>query len=308
MSGDMDKGCTMGGVTYGRGVWALAIAIATLLMFAATGRAAASDGVKVERAGGSSSVRFLRIAPRGEAAAAGSAGSISHRARTLTRSLRPELGLGGSDDFEVIGVERAGLAGPAVRLQQLYRGVPVLGAQVIARADGARQQFRSVSGETRPVSVDVDPSVSESAASSTAVAAATKQEAVPEAGLRPGQGTLQVYDPHIHSFGFEGGPENGFDGGLVVYSTDGGKTWLPLPQKWFTDNGYNGALNVTHGNPLAGQAVFAGRSDGYGASRANLSKLAGKRVRIGFEVGTDSSVASTLWALDNVRIYSCGRG
>ena len=186
----------MGRDSWSRGAATLAVAIVTAL--ATAGHAAANDGgVKVERAGGSSSVRFLRLAPGSEAAAAGSGGSIAHRARTLARSLRGDLGLGSSDNFEVIGVDRPGLAGPAVRLQQLYRGVPVLGAQVIARADGARQQFRSVSGETRPVSVDVAPSMSESAASRTALAAAAKQEGLSEAGLSPGQGTLQVYEPRI---------------------------------------------------------------------------------------------------------------
>ncbi len=59
------------------------------------------------------------------------------------------------------------------------------------------------------------------------------------------------------------------------------------------------------GNPLAGRQAFINDSNGYGASRANLSSLAGQSVMFRWRIGTDSSFGDLGWFLDDVRIYSC---
>lgn len=95
---------------------------------------------------------------------------------------------------------------------------------------------------------------------------------------------------------------------MLEFSTDGGGSWadittLPAP----VDVGYNGTVNGT-GNPLLGRAAFVSESNGYRATRATLTSLAGQSVRFRFTIGTASS--STVgggrgWFIDDVRIYSC---
>jgi hypothetical protein len=103
-----------------------------------------------------------------------------------------------------------------------------------------------------------------------------------------------------HDWNFEAA----YDGGVVEYSTNGGSTWNdagPL----FTDNGYNGTINTSFGNPLGGRSAFTGESHGYTASRLNLSSLAGQNVRFRFRIGTDSNIDDFGWFLDDIHIYTC---
>ncbi|MFQ5612324.1 MAG: M4 family metallopeptidase [Anaerolineae bacterium] len=107
-----------------------------------------------------------------------------------------------------------------------------------------------------------------------------------------------------HDWAFEDFGLTSYDGGVLEYSTDGGVTWIdagPL----FSDNGYNGAITNSFGNPLGGQSAFTGESRGYTASRLDLSGLAGQNVRFRFRIGTDSSVDALGWFIDDVRLYTC---
>jgi bacillolysin len=115
-----------------------------------------------------------------------------------------------------------------------------------------------------------------------------------------------VYLRFDHSYAFEDGSNNGtrYDGGQLQYSTDGGSSWQdagPL----FTDNGYNGTLYSSAGNPLGGQKAFTAESYGYISSRVDLSSLAGKEVRFRFRIGTDESADDYGWFIDDIRVYSC---
>jgi bacillolysin len=112
-----------------------------------------------------------------------------------------------------------------------------------------------------------------------------------------------------HAYGFDDSGTTSFlDGGVLEFSTNGGSTWadistLPEP----VDVGYNGTINGT-GNPLVGRNAFVSESNGYRATRATLTSLAGQSVRFRFTIGTAS--ASTVgggrgWFIDDVRIYSC---
>ena len=100
------------------------------------------------------------------------------------------------------------------------------------------------------------------------------------------------------------------DGGTVEYSLDRGATWQdagPL----FDENGYTGNLPQESDttNPLHDRSAFTGVSYGYTSSRADLSTLAGKKVRFRFRIGTDSYNPNTLkfwgWFIDDIRIYTC---
>jgi len=115
-----------------------------------------------------------------------------------------------------------------------------------------------------------------------------------------------VYLRFDHSYAFEDASGNGtrYDGGQLQYSTDGGSSWHdagPL----FTDNGYNGTLTNTSGNPLGGQEAFTAESNGYISSRVDLSSLAGEEVRFRFRIGTDEAADDYGWFIDDIRVYSC---
>jgi hypothetical protein len=78
-----------------------------------------------------------------------------------------------------------------------------------------------------------------------------------------------------------------------------------VPGAWFTDNGYDGTINPSFGNPLAGASAFLGDSHGHISSRVSLATLAGQNVRFRWRMGIDSIVYDWGWWLDDVRIYTC---
>lgn len=98
-----------------------------------------------------------------------------------------------------------------------------------------------------------------------------------------------------------------YDGGVVEYSVDGGVTWEDGGDL-IIDNGYNGVLTDFFDNPLGVRPAFTATSHGYTASRLDLSRLAGQKVRFRFRLGTDVSVGQMGWFIDDVRIYTCTPG
>lgn len=114
-----------------------------------------------------------------------------------------------------------------------------------------------------------------------------------------------------HAYAFEALPIFGLwliaDGGVVEYSTDGGKTWAdagPL----FISQGYTGKLPEDWGNPLGGRRAFTAASRGYTASILDLSVLAGRPFRLRFRIGTDSAGNNYGWFIDDIRVYTCADG
>lgn len=128
-----------------------------------------------------------------------------------------------------------------------------------------------------------------------------------------------------HTFGFDSFPTDSgvlnADGGLVEYSTDSGKTWLDARYLMSAvgNNGYNGHIDrwVDPGHPKSPStnpvvsaskpthAAFVGQSKGYESTRAVLTSLAGKNVRIRFRVAADQNTGEFGWAIDDVSFYSC---
>jgi bacillolysin len=112
------------------------------------------------------------------------------------------------------------------------------------------------------------------------------------------------------SYLFDNGQEdstpnhNAYDGGRVEYSTDGGHTWKDLGPL-FDSNGYNSTIVSGRGNPLAGKRAFGGQSNGYYASRANLSSLVGDDVTFRWHIASDRQYGDLGWFLDDIAIYSC---
>ncbi len=106
-----------------------------------------------------------------------------------------------------------------------------------------------------------------------------------------------------HAYDFETGTSNGYDGGVVEYTTDNGATWQNAGSL-FTQNGYNSSLY--NENPLGDIAAFSSNSGGYISSRLDLSTLAGMNADFRFRIGTDTSTGATGWDIDDVQVYTCG--
>jgi bacillolysin len=108
-----------------------------------------------------------------------------------------------------------------------------------------------------------------------------------------------------HSFEMDYDSGHFYDGGVVEYSVNGGSTWFDAVALTGTINGYNGALDSSFGNPLAGRQAFSGPSPGYQSTRINLSSLAGNNVRLRFRLGSDNSLVYPGWFVDDLAVYTC---
>ena len=107
-----------------------------------------------------------------------------------------------------------------------------------------------------------------------------------------------------HAFEFENDSVARYDGGVLEYSTNG-TTWTDAGSLMDGGRTYNGTIASGGSNPLQGRQAFTSASYGYTGTRLNLAALAGQSVRFRFRIGTDVSVASLGWTVDNITIYTC---
>jgi bacillolysin len=105
-----------------------------------------------------------------------------------------------------------------------------------------------------------------------------------------------------HAFEFENGTFS-YDGAVLEYSITNGASWIDAGSLIHAGRTYNGT--IASGNALGGRSGFVDASSGYIATRLNLASLAGQNIKFRFRIGTDSSVGSLGWVIDNVSIYSC---
>jgi subtilisin-like proprotein convertase family protein len=113
--------------------------------------------------------------------------------------------------------------------------------------------------------------------------------------------TLPQEGYNILSFWHRYVSENGFDGGVVEISTNGGSTWSDLGP-YMILNGYNRSLNAST-NPLSGRQVFSGNSGAaFIETRVNLASFSGQSIMIRFRFGSDPTVASTGWFVDDITL------
>ena len=94
------------------------------------------------------------------------------------------------------------------------------------------------------------------------------------------------------------------DGGVVEISTDA-VSWVDAGALMM-QNGYNSTLAAASGNPLAGQMAFSGNSGGYIETQVDLNSYAGQSIYLRFRFGSDNSVASNGWNIDDVAILTGG--
>lgn len=95
-----------------------------------------------------------------------------------------------------------------------------------------------------------------------------------------------------------------FDGALLEVTTDGGANWVQLDSQLLTDP-YNGPINSGTGNPLAGKQAWCGNPQNWLNSIAAMDEFAGETVQLRFRLGTNNSIGTEGWYLDDVAVQSC---
>jgi len=105
--------------------------------------------------------------------------------------------------------------------------------------------------------------------------------------------------------------ENGFDGGVLEVSTNGGATFQDILAAGgsFVTGGYTGTISVNFGNPLAGRMAWEGSSSGFITTTVNFpASFNGQSVILRFRRGTDSSVSGQGWRIDSLSISGANCG
>ncbi|ETA66456.1 Zinc metalloprotease (elastase) [Haloechinothrix halophila YIM 93223] len=103
-------------------------------------------------------------------------------------------------------------------------------------------------------------------------------------------------------------PASYFAGGVLQYSTNGGKSFKSAAKlPWV--NGPDETIEMW--SPKTGSLAgtykgFGGDSRGYMSSRLNVSSLGGKKVIFRWRITADPEVFFDGWTLDNVNLYACG--
>ncbi len=108
-----------------------------------------------------------------------------------------------------------------------------------------------------------------------------------------------AYLTFLHDFD----TENGFDGGVVELSRDGGLYWQDVGDL-ITENGYNQTISTGYGSAIAGQRSFSGLQIKPLASRLDLSRFAGETVLLRFNMATDASISQAHWRLRRINLVS----
>ncbi len=113
----------------------------------------------------------------------------------------------------------------------------------------------------------------------------------------------KTYLVFYHRFAFE----NNYDGCVVEASTDG-INFKDLGV-FILQNGYNGKIAESYGNPLAGQSAFTGLFlNNEIKTVIDLSYFSGKEIYIRFRIGCDNSesVDGGGWYIDDIKVESQG--
>ena len=99
--------------------------------------------------------------------------------------------------------------------------------------------------------------------------------------------------------------EDGWDGGVVEISTNGGTTWTDLGSRMISGK-YNGSLGTGSNNPIGGRAAFTGLLNSFMKTTIDLSSYAGQSVLIRFRFASDDNTAPTGggWYVDDIVLYT----
>ena len=102
--------------------------------------------------------------------------------------------------------------------------------------------------------------------------------------------------------------EDGFDGGAVEVSTDGGATWVDVLAGGgnFVAGGYNEVISPSYGSPIAGRPAWSGGDATAAMSQVDIDMgaFAGLNVRVRFRAACDMFLAGSEpgvgWFIDDV--------
>ena len=97
--------------------------------------------------------------------------------------------------------------------------------------------------------------------------------------------------------------EDGFDGGVLEVSTDGGNSFQDILAAGgtFFRGGYNGTVSTCCGNPLAGRQAWTGNSGGF--IETDVGDLpTGVPIVLRWRMASDSSGSGEGWRVDDVEI------
>ncbi len=95
-----------------------------------------------------------------------------------------------------------------------------------------------------------------------------------------------------------------FDGAVLEVSTDDGQSWAQVVTGLLTDP-YDGPVSAQYNNPLAGRNAWCGDPQDWLNSVVELDAYAGQTVRLRFRLGTDLSISSEGWVIDDLVVQSC---
>lgn len=112
---------------------------------------------------------------------------------------------------------------------------------------------------------------------------------------------MTITTDNLLSFWHDYNTENGWDGGFVEISTDGGISWVDLESN-FVLNGYTGVLGTNQNTDINGRSAFTGSSDGYIQSLIDLSSFQGQNAQIRFVFGEDDNTFVEGWYIDDVEL------
>jgi hypothetical protein len=112
------------------------------------------------------------------------------------------------------------------------------------------------------------------------------------------------------------GSEATYDGGVLEYSTDGASWFdilagnggtVPANPARFSVGGYVGVLSTSFSNPLGGRQSWNGTIGSAGSFvrvAVDLADFSGLNVRFRWRFGSDTSLGSSGWWIDDVRVYA----
>ena len=114
--------------------------------------------------------------------------------------------------------------------------------------------------------------------------------------------TIPVLQTSILTFRHNYNFENGFDGGVLEISIDGGA--FQDAASFILQGGYNGTISTCCGNPLAGRQAWTGSSGGFITTSVTLPQ--GHTIALRWRMGSDNGGSGQGWRIDTLQGFCEG--